>query len=285
MEITPRNGRRGVISTAERLRAVRALDEHGFVVLHRVIDVARLARIREAMRADTAKLMSRAIPPHQYRWGHLQQDPPVERRFLYPEVLLNEVIYDVTRAVLGRGVKNCQYRGNVNLPGSVAQPTHVDWAQFWPGLERAHPAAGLVVNVPLVAMDTHNGSTEIWPGTHCDTTVSYQSGSAKISPRALEARRRVAPPVQPTVPLGSVLIRDLRAWHRGMPNRSNEARPMLGMLHACRWWTEAMPLALPLECEPLFARGDMATDAVFVDGPIDHLARCFPREFSRARSR
>ena len=108
------------------------------------------------------------------------------------------------------------------------QPVHSD-ADF------KHPshAFALVVNVPLVSMRPENGSTEIWLGTHNDTNTEDQEGehgdraSGRIKQPMLEERRKISPPLQAVIPKGSVIVRDLRLWHAGMPNYSDEIRVML----------------------------------------------------------
>lgn len=110
------------------------------------------------------------------------------------------------------------------------QPVHSD-ADF------AHPdhAFALVVNVPLVEMTPHNGSTEVWLGTHKDYGHEAQEGahgeraSGRIRQALLDQRRQIIPPLQPIIPKGSVIIRDLRLWHAGMPNHSDHVRVMLAM--------------------------------------------------------
>ena len=45
---------------------------------------------------------------------------------------------------------------------------------------------------------------------------------------------------------GSLLIRDLRMWHRGTPNRSDEIRPNMAMIYAQRWLkTHYPPVGIP----------------------------------------
>jgi ectoine hydroxylase-related dioxygenase (phytanoyl-CoA dioxygenase family) len=108
------------------------------------------------------------------------------------------------------------------------QPVHSD-ADF---KHPSHPFA-LVVNVPLVTMRPENGSTEVWLGTHSATNIEDQEGahgqraSGRIKASLLESRRKVAPPLQAVIPKGSVIVRDLRLWHAGMPNYSDEVRVML----------------------------------------------------------
>ena len=110
----------------------------------------------------------------------------------------------------------------------MRQPVHSD-ADF---KHPSHPFA-LVVNVPLVTMKPENGSTEVWLGTHTHTNIEDQQGahgeraSGRIKETLLEERRRVSPPIQAVIPKGSIIVRDLRLWHAGMPNISHEIRVML----------------------------------------------------------
>jgi hypothetical protein len=41
-----------------------------------------------------------------------------------------------------------------------------------------------------------------------------------------------------TMPAGSLLIRDMRMWHRGTPNRSTVARPHLALIYSRFWYRE-----------------------------------------------
>lgn len=112
------------------------------------------------------------------------------------------------------------------------QPVHAD-ADF---AHPSHPFA-LVVNVPLIKFTPENGSTEIWLGTHSGdlSGLHVQEGahgeraSGRIREHLLENRRKVREPSQPVIEKGSIIIRDLRLWHAGMPNWTDEVRVMLAM--------------------------------------------------------
>jgi ectoine hydroxylase-related dioxygenase (phytanoyl-CoA dioxygenase family) len=84
-------------------------------------------------------------------------------------------------------------------------------------------------------MTPENGSTEVWLGTHADTSLSDQEGahgeraSGRIKGPLLEERKKVRAPCQPVVKKGSVVVRDLRLWHGGCPNLSEVPRVMLAM--------------------------------------------------------
>lgn len=167
--------------TAEHLaRAVRALDADGVVVLKGVVDTRHLDALHEQMKVDLARILARPDAPFNFNTGNVQQDPPPFPPFLFRDILLNDLVIDVTQAALGQGVKNTFYSGNTALPDGARQPVHPDVAQLWANLAHSTPAFGLVVNIPVVDMGPENGATELWPGTHHDTTFAIHQGSARI---------------------------------------------------------------------------------------------------------
>ena len=260
------------LKPAQLERAVTAIRDDGFVVLHQTIESDHIAALREKMLADVAAILALDDVPYQFNDGHLQQDPPPFAPYLFRDVLLNDLVVEITRAVLGEGVKNSFYSGNTCLPNDTQQPLHVDAGQLWPDLEVATPAYTLVVNVPVVDATAENGSTEVWPGTHMDTTRTFGE-DIKLAPEDEARRRQECRPLQPAVPSGSVLIRDMRLWHRGMPNRSDRPRPMIAMIHWPHWWHTGKPLLFPKGTEEFFADSPLQTVAEFVDGPIDYIGR------------
>src|SRR5205085_4967698 len=177
--------------------------------------------------ADLPEILADDEPPFNQNPGNVQQDPPPFPPYLFRDVLFNEMVVAVTKGVLGPGLKNSFYSGNTALPGDFTQAVHLDGAHLWPGMEVATPAFGLVVNVPVVDMAPENGSIQLWPGTHLDPTVAAAPvRNNRVPPELLEKRRAEVPPIQPSMRAGSVLIRDIRLWHNGMPNRTAAARPM-----------------------------------------------------------
>jgi hypothetical protein len=281
LDITPAEVESGTLALTHRDAAVSALREDGIVVLNDVIDTGHLETLRERMMADLRELLARPDAPFNWNVGNVQQDPPPFPPYLFRDVLVNDMVIAVTKALLGPGLRNSYYSGNTSLPGGQRQPVHVDVGQLWPNLATATPAFGVVVNVPLVDMDERNGSTEIWPGTHRDTTVSIQRGDIKVPEEVTAHRRETVPPLQPSVRGGSVLIRDIRLWHRGMPNQTETPRPMIAMIHWIHWWHEGGPVLFPKGTEAFFEHPDLQTHARFVDGPIDHIHRNQAYEYAR----
>lgn len=251
--------------------AIEALRRDGIVVLEDAIDLEHLSILREKCLADIELLLNRENKPFNWNPGNLQQDPPPFPPYLFRDVLVNDAVIAVTKGILGAGLKSAYYSGNTALPSPHRQPVHADSGQLWPNLEVAHPPYAIVVNVPLVDMSEANGVTEMWPGTHLDTSVIMQSGDITVGADALEARRAVSPPVQPTVKLGSFVLRDIRMWHAGMPNKTDQPRPMIAMIHFVSWWP-TNPLKFPVGTEEMFAHPDLITHAEFVETPVDYIA-------------
>lgn len=160
------------------------------------------------------------------------------------------------------------------VPGSAPQrqPVHADADFDHP----AHPFA-LVVNVGLVTMEPANGSTEVWLGTH-NNGISSQEGthgdraSGRIKQDLLAERRKVSPPVQPTIKKGSIVIRDLRLWHAGMPNYSDDVRIMLAMIHFAPWYRNPMRLEFADDIKPILEGLDRESK-LGLRVPVDWVSR------------
>ena len=269
MEITLSTQERSAeaLSPAHLDQAAAAIREEGFVVLEDIVAHDHLDQLRERMDQDSRRLIAAE------RWGgagglpgHLQQGPPPFAPYVHRDIVANPFVIQVSQALLGDGFFNGFYSGNSNCPGSGTQPLHRDADHLWPGLAQAHPPAQVVVNVSPHDVSEENGSVELWPGTHLITDV----GSV-VDAETEAARRAVAPPVRGNVRKGSVLMRDMRLWHRGVPNRSDRPRHMIAMIHNIRWLARRGPLTFGRGCESAFPDCGLDHNAAFTDEPIDYL--------------
>lgn len=261
----------GLLNDANLARAIAAVHEDGCVLLKSVIDRAHAEALRERMMSDLERILSRPDTPFQFNRGNVQQDPPPIAEFLFKDVLLNECAIQVTHGVLGDGVANDFYSGNTALPGGhVAQPVHGDIVHLWPGIEPATPPFSLVINLPLVHTSAHNGSTELWLGSHRINRYGLD-GDIKVPVEELERQRAVRPPIQPSIEVGDMLVRDMRMWHGGTPNHSNEPRPMIAMIHWIHWWSKGR-IRMPKGTASFFEHPVLTTHCEFTDGPVDYLA-------------
>lgn len=254
--------------TAEHLaQAVKAVRVDGFVVLADVVEHAHLDQLRERMDADSQSLINAR------KWGgageipgHLQQGPPPFAPYVFRDIVANPFAIQVTKAILGEGAYNRFYNGNANCPGSGTQPLHGDTPHLWQDMPHAHPTASLVVNVSLVDVTEENGATELWPGTHL---IPVNRGPITAT---LEAQRRESvPPVRANARKGSLLIRDMRLWHRGVPNYSSQVRHMIAMVHNIKWLQRGEPLLFNTGCEEAFPAGDLDHNVKFTEQPLEYL--------------
>lgn len=266
MEITvqPKELAAGELSDAHIKQAVDAIRVEGYVVLENVISHEHLDILRERMDADSQILIKAE------KWGgagglkgHLQQGPPPFAPYIFKDIVANPYVVQVTKALLGPGLYNNFYNGNTNCPGSTTQPLHRDGDHLWQDQEVAHPTAQVVVNISPQDTSEENGSVELWPGSHLDIS------GRQIDAAHEEERRKIAPPVRGNAKKGSVLIRDIRLWHRGVPNLSDEPRHMIAMIHRVSWLKSNRKLKYRTGCEAAFANSDLDHNAEFVDDKMD----------------
>lgn len=189
---------------------------------------------------------------------HLDNGLPRMAPWVLPDIVANPIIEQLATAILGPGAFMRYWGGNCSLPvtdeqlqlhhedesNSVGglgglQGLHMDsnfpWS--WTSAEDAaavgqpwpHKTQRIFLNFGTHTMNPHNGSTEIWPGTHAELAMAGKKGEKQLTEQVLTARRAIAAPLQVIVPKGGVLCRDVRCWHRGMPNLSNAPRHMLGL--------------------------------------------------------
>ena len=271
LDVTPDELTQGRLAPERHEAALRALREDGIVVLGGVVSRESIAKLLERSLEDLQRLLARKDAPFNWTKGNVQQDPPPFPPYLFRDVLVNDVVVSVTKAILGAGLKCAFYSGNTAVPGESRQPVHADEGQLWPNLTTVPPAHALVVNVPLVDMGPENGSTESWPGTHLDPTVAIQDGDIVLPAGKVEARRAVRPPLQPVVEAGGAVVRDIRMWHAGMPNRTLDPRPMIAMIHVVSWYPTGR-VAFARGSEPCLEHPDLRWCADYRDAEIDHIS-------------
>ncbi|KAL7629726.1 hypothetical protein AAE478_001249 [Parahypoxylon ruwenzoriense] len=271
---------KGILEARNLERAVGAIHRDGLVVIEDVIPHEVLDNLNEKMVQDARVLQARGEDgPFNYNTGNLQQDAPPVAEFFNPTIFTNPIATQVTTAVLGPRPKWTFCSANSAMPplpgaAPARQPVHSD-ADF------RHPdhAFALVVNIPLVTMTPENGSTELWLGTHGDRAgVDGQEGahgeraSGRIREDLLRERSETRPPCQPRVEKGSVVLRDLRLWHAGMPNHSPEVRVMLAMIHFAPWYRNRMRLQLGEDVRPLLERLERE-GRLGLEVPVDWVSR------------
>jgi len=115
------------------------------------------------------------------------------------------------------------------------------------------------------------GSTELWPGSHLDTSITN-----RVDAETEARRRETAPPVRANTKKGSLLIRDHRLWHRGVPNHSDTIRHMMALIHNISWLQRPTTLLFNTGCEAAFENSACDPNVEFTDRPLEYLFTRYP---------
>jgi hypothetical protein len=201
----------------------RSFQDNGYVVLPGIVDRSRLAALVDEMEVafDHARRNGRLFRGGGTLSGHLNCFPGDASRFVYDDLREAGVI-DLIQRLAGTPLRAPNIGANYNLPGSHPQNEHADGYA-------AHPF--LIANVAAVDTDRSNGAMEILCGTHTRDLRYWE---------VMVARPRRA---RLLMKQGDVVFRTSALWHRGMPNHTSHARPML----AFTWEDGGSDLADPYD--------------------------------------
>jgi hypothetical protein len=173
------------------------------------------------------------LEEHIAREGHLRNRGsaryyvtlPFTAPFADPLIYEDPDVLAIVERLAGADFTMVQLATDTPLLGSDYQNVHRDTPPLFPETGRETPPYQLAVNFPLVAVTPENGPFEVARGTHMlpkeEAMRLIESGEKKLE--ALSMR------------LGDVIIRDVRALHRGTPNRTHEPRPMVVVGYSRRW--------------------------------------------------
>lgn len=247
VQITPEERASKKISKPNLEKAVVALWEDGIVILDDAVSTESLDFLNPRM-VEEAKVLRNGSgtwfnydSKAQNILQHMVPDP----EYLLADVHTNPFAVEVCKTMLGPTPVLRYHKANTNFPGDSRQPVHSD-------VHYEHPRAcfGLAVNVIPIDCCPENGSTECWPGTHITTKFSDQNGMKGIHEHLLSDRvKTYGPPIQPTIKKGGLIIRDMRLWHAGMPNRTEETRVMLNLIYFANWYRCPMTIQFPKSAE------------------------------------
>lgn len=199
------------LARSDVVEARRNLDELGYSVLRSVVSKDKLSELAGSLRREYERALAggELFEGGGRISGHLNFFPGEQARFVHEEVAARGVI-DVVGAVAPEQAVAMRVAGNFNLPGSVAQHYHSDGF---------YTDNFLICNIALVDTDVTNGAIDVLPGTH----------KRFYSFRDYALRRTYRLSTRLPLGQGDVLLRRSTLWHRGMPNRSSAARPMMAL--------------------------------------------------------
>ena len=220
--------------------ALRTLRDTGMVVIEGVYSRDWVDELRSAFDAELDRYIAArggldAVNATSFGRNHIGIHLPLVPPFSDPQIVVNPIAMQIMTAALGDDLRCAFYHSNTAYPGSGRQEMHRDNPPlFGPEFGVPTPVVHVVLNIPLCDFTEENGSTEIWPGTHLMVDLTPEDGLAD----RLAARAQMMAPVRANIRAGCVVIRDLRLWHRGMPNNSREVRTMLALVYQRAWAAE-----------------------------------------------
>jgi hypothetical protein len=202
--------------------SVQHFKSNGYVLFENVLPPDLIA----AMHAEFMQVFNAHIASTEQNRGsnRYQMHLPFAEPFIDPRVIENPFVLAIVEAIVGNDCVCTYFASDTPLYGSEYQAVHADTHPLFPETGLAVPTYNIGFNIPLVDFHTDNGPIEIWPGTHLTPPGTDMATLAPLMQSE-----------EVLMPAGSLLIRDLRLWHRGTPNRSDNARPNMAMIYAQRW--------------------------------------------------
>lgn len=210
---------------------------NGYVVIESAISAAKI----QELHATFMELFEAYTAQHETNRGknRSQMFLPFKDPFIDPELITNSYALPIIEELVGKDCAIRYFASDTPMPGSDYQAVHSDLQALYPESSVTLPPTGIVLNIPLVDFREDNGPVEIWPGgTHL---IPENRNKPELIQEAAGTMHHE--PV--LMPAGSLLIRDIRMWHRGSPNRSDAARPNLAMVYFRSWFQTQPRIEIP----------------------------------------
>ena len=279
--VVPDSVQRNGKATPELIaEALTYLHRDGIIVLENAIDPTHLDALA-ALLGPEAEEVARD-PDHHFNFGketkNMDQAPPLIPDLMFQDIWANPIACSILQNVLGPELL-CHYaNGNTALgPATGRQPVHSD-------IDKPHPTYpfAYIFNIALADVTLENGATEVWVGSHRDSCIDqhttygekHSEAGLTINTNLLEARRQHSPPINATTKKGSMIIRDVRLWHAGVPNRTSTPRIMLAFVVQPKWFQAPSKVLLPRKVKHLIDRwkdeSGLEYNADWIDGEVDH---------------
>lgn len=260
MKLTPQEIGAWRLSEQHTEEAVRSLQVTGYVIFEQVLDAPRVRQLHSSF-MDVFNRYVAEIGDNRGKQRQGGVPLPVEGVFAEPDLIGNPMVIALLERLLGPDLVCSYFASDTPMPGSEYQPVHRDGKELFPGVPVTVPPYMFELNIPLVDFREDNGPIEVWPRTHLLSDFpllkqqrdELQAGNGEIkvttasgrpvSVLASEHRHSDVqdfaaglPGQKVLMPAGSFLVRDPRMWHRGTPNRSSAARPMLSLAYGRSWY-------------------------------------------------
>jgi ectoine hydroxylase-related dioxygenase (phytanoyl-CoA dioxygenase family) len=220
------------VEPAEVDKAARIFHRDGFVVMRNALTTEQLAYARSGAERVIAQ-QTAAIPLEDANRGYARYS--FGSQLHHPEwaqLIDLQTVLPVLEAIWASGDFHCWGGGgDYSLPGARIQKLHADIVDMLRDPQGRVtvmdlPTPVIVVNFPMVDFSEVNGATRFVPGTH---RTRHPAPSLDEEPEWM--KRSIV-----CGPSGGAVIRDIRCWHGGTANRSDEIRPMTSVGYGAPWF-------------------------------------------------
>ena len=181
------------------------LDGQGYAVLRNVVPRQPLTEFACTVAEEFAKAPK--FKGGGTVTGHLNCFPGRSARFAWNELIESGVV-DTVHAIRAGRPNQMRVTMNFNMPGSVAQHYHMDGAYL---------DDFLICNLAVVDTTLENGAIDLLAGTNREFMPFWKYALTRQYKKTVRIQMQA----------GDVLLRKSNLWHRGMPNHSKVARPLL----------------------------------------------------------
>ncbi|OCK78960.1 hypothetical protein K432DRAFT_383470 [Lepidopterella palustris CBS 459.81] len=253
---------------------VQEFHRNGLVILENAVGHGTINHVRQRMLDDFHE--HRHSPNVHWNQGkcsgNVSQTPPLLSEFLHEEIWANRFAVNIMEYIIGPKPQLSFATSNIIIPRTEGrQAVHSDYY-----CDHLDLPVFLEVSIYLQDVDSRNGSTEFWLGTHEGYSKKDHSSSTTgwIKRDVFTSRAAISPPIQPAIPKGSVCIRDLRCWHAGRENKTDMPRIILGFMYSPQWFGSHMRMKLPSaarKCLETWTHIDCLNTTEFVDNEFNYL--------------
>jgi len=204
-------------------RILHGLETDGIVACKGAFSPAWVQQLREDVDAAFEEARSReggAVGRGPNRW-YVEVHPEVLRGFV--DLVEHPWVRTVCEAVLGPGYQIVEVGFDTPFPGAQVQPWHRDFPSP-PATMEEHRLTSLAFNLTTVDTTDEMGPFEIALGTQWDRGDGFDH---EQFPPTSEYARYESLAERKYPPVGDISARSALTIHRGTPNRSSVARPVL----------------------------------------------------------
>lgn len=225
--------------------AQRSVREEGWVLFENAYDPAFITEMRRAFFERYGGLAEEELLEIGAKVGHerFMFATDLEPPFFDPKLYANPFVMTLIRALLGDDCVLDSFVFVVAYPGAKEQHLHLDHSLLFPedeAISMAAPPYALTLVVPLANLSKETGTTRLFDlGPEAEPSLWQRLTGGKT----VEAK------------IGSCWLMDYRLAHGGTENPAQVPRPILYLVYARKWFTDAEnfknrpPLRLPADAD------------------------------------